>query len=174
MKLNSLAFRLFATAAAWTLLVLPLVGVIIDSLHTKEAYGSHERRIGLLLELIRRDSIDHGGTEPGSPKDTGELLFEITHSGWYWQIKPLEGQAGRKLISVSLDNMTFALPSDRNVPPDDREVRWADLEGPVGGGQHQTSVDHVEAGGHRSIVGDGAPDLEDLAIDLQLGADVRR
>ena len=132
MKLNSLAFRLFATAAGWTLIVLPLAGFIIHSLYSQEVYASHERRISLLLELIRRDSVDHGGTEPGSPKDTGELLFEITHSGWYWQIKPLEGEPGRKLVSTSLATDSFQLPSDSNIPPDDREVRWGNLAGPVG------------------------------------------
>ena len=33
MRFNSLAFRLFATAAAWTLLVLPIAGFIIYGLY---------------------------------------------------------------------------------------------------------------------------------------------
>ena len=38
MKLNSLAFRLFATAAAWTLIALPIVGLVIYSLINAVCY----------------------------------------------------------------------------------------------------------------------------------------
>ena len=49
MRTNSLAFRLFATAAAWVLLVLPVAGMIIYSLYREEVENSYDRRIGVLL-----------------------------------------------------------------------------------------------------------------------------
>ena len=45
MKTNSLAFRLFATAAAWVVLVLPIAGAIIYSLYRQEVETSFDRRI---------------------------------------------------------------------------------------------------------------------------------
>ena len=132
MKANSLAFRLFSTATAWTLLVLPLAGFITYSLYRQEIEASFDRRVGVLLTVILSDSVDHGGSEPGSPKDIGEPLFEISQSGWYWQIKPMDQTPGRRLASASLGNEALALPSDQGVAPNDREVRWSEVYGPAG------------------------------------------
>lgn len=128
---NSLAFRLIATAAVWLGLVLPTAGVIIHALYRDEVLKQFNGRISLLLELILRDSIDHGGaSEPGAPKDTGELLFEIPQSGWYWQIKPLDEKPGRQIVSSSLDKEAFPLPSSAGVPPNNDEIRWGNFVGP--------------------------------------------
>ncbi len=130
MTSNSLAFRLFATAAAWTLVVLPIAGFIIYSLYRKEMLDAHDRRVKLLLTLVRQDSVDHGGAEPGAPRDTGERLFEILESGWYWQIKPLDGKSGRRLVSDSLASEALPLPSEAGIAPNDEEIRWAIVNGP--------------------------------------------
>ncbi len=132
MKTNSLAFRLFATAAAWVVLVLPIAGAIIYSLYRQEVETSFDRRIRALLTVVLSDSIDHGeNEEPGAPKEVGEPLFEITHSGWYWQIKPLDQKRGKSLVSRSLADASIPVPSEFNIEPDDREVRWANLDGPL-------------------------------------------
>ena len=131
MTTNSLAFRLFATAAAWNLLVLPIAGAIIYSLYRQEVETSFDRRLGVLLTVVLSDTIDHGDIEPGAPKDVGEPLFEVTHSGWYWQIKPLDGKPGHLLTSRSLTGLTIPLPSEHGVEPNEREVRWANLDGPL-------------------------------------------
>ena len=151
MKTNSLAFRLFATAAAWVLLVLPVAGAIIYSLYRTEVETSFDRRLSVLLTVILQDGIDHGEDGPGDPKDVGEPLFEITHSGWYWQFKPLdvklppskppdakaanmkpsEPRVPRTLKSRSLAGADLPLPSEFNIDPNDREIRWANLEGPL-------------------------------------------
>ncbi|RTL71903.1 MAG: histidine kinase [Hyphomicrobiales bacterium] len=131
MRTNSLAFRLFVTAFAWVLLVLPIAGFLIYSLYRQEVETAFDRRISVLLTVILSDSIDHGENDPGVPKDVGEPLFEITHSGWYWQIKPLDGRPGKPLYSRSLAGSSIPVPSEMNVEPNDREVRWANLEGPL-------------------------------------------
>jgi signal transduction histidine kinase len=131
MKTNSLAFRLFATAAAWVLLVLPIAGAIIYSLYRQEVEASFDRRLSVLLTVVLNDTIDHGDQEPGEPKDVGEPLFEITHSGWYWQVKPLDDKGGRTIVSPSLTGLSIPLPSEHNVEPNDREMRLANLDGPL-------------------------------------------
>src|SRR5438128_18225 len=127
MTTNSLAFRLFVTAAAWNLLVLPIAGAIIYSLYRHEVENSFDARIALSLQVVLADTIDHGDDEPGVPKDVGEGLFEITHSGWYWQIKPLDNKPGHLLTSRSLTGLTIPLPSEHRIEPNEREVRWASL-----------------------------------------------
>lgn len=146
MRLNSLAFRLFATAAAWVALVLPLAGFLIASLHRQEAEDSFNRRVQLLLTVVQADSLDHAGVEPGAPRDVGEPLFEILHSGWYWQISPIDGGGGRTLVSTSLASSNLTLPSEMKAKVDARGIRWADVKGPLGerlrvAEQHQRFAD---------------------------------
>jgi signal transduction histidine kinase len=130
MRLNSLAFRLFATAAVWTMLVLPLAGLIIYSLYRQEVETSFNERLQQLLTIVHADSIDRAGSEPGPPGQVGEPLFWITHSGWYWQIKPLEGATGRLQVSASLGAAVLPSPFESKVAPDQHGVRWMDATGP--------------------------------------------
>lgn len=130
MNHNSLAFRLFAIATAWTLVVLPMAGLLIYTLYRTDTVSSHDRRLRLLLTVIRADSVEHGGDEPGSPKDAGEPLFTVSQSGWYWQIKPLDKKPGRRLVSDSLADDTYPLPSEIGISPGDNEERWTIVPGP--------------------------------------------
>ena len=130
MRLNSLAFRLFATAAVWTMLVLPLAGLIIYSLYRQEIETSFNERLQQLLTIVHADSIDRARTEPEPPGQVGEPLFWIPHSGWYWQIKPLEGASGRLQVSASLATANLPSPFENKVAPDHRGVRWMDAKGP--------------------------------------------
>jgi signal transduction histidine kinase len=130
MRLNSLAFRLIATAAVWTMLILPLAGLIIYSLYRHEIETNFNERLQQLLTIVHADSIDRAGSEPGPPGQVGEPLFWITHSGWYWQIKPLEGATGRLHVSASLGTSVLPSPFESKVAPDQHGVRWLDATGP--------------------------------------------
>ena len=124
---------MFATALLWTLLALPLAGFIIHSLYRQEVEASFDDRLRTLLLVVYTDSDDHGTTEPGSPRDAGEPLFEINHSGWYWQIKPSQGGDGRRtLVSKSLGNETLASPWENNAPADSYGIIWSTGVGPNG------------------------------------------
>lgn len=130
----------------WALLALPLAGFLIAKLHRQEAEESFNRRILLLLTVVQADSLDHAGLEPGTPKDVGEPLFEIVHSGWYWQIRPIDGGPGRQLVSNSLASSSLKLPSELGAKPDAKAIRWGDSVGPLGervriAEQHQRYAD---------------------------------
>ena len=130
MKTNSLAFRLFVTAAAWVLVVLPVAGWIIFSRYHYEAITTFDSRITFFLTVVISDADEHSETGPNAPNNWGEGLFEITHSGWYWQIKPLDGSPGPTLRSRSLAGDTLALPSEHKIEPNEKEIRWGNLIGP--------------------------------------------
>jgi len=132
MKLNSLAFRLFRTAAVWAVLVLPLAGLAIDWVHTRDTYQSFDARLSQLLTLNIAFSTDRGEPEPGIPRNVGEPLFELAHSGWYWQITPLGNSPGKRLISTSLASESLALPSKLGLAPDRYNIIWYDTRGPAG------------------------------------------
>lgn len=143
MRLNSLAFRLFATTAAWAAIVLPIAGILIFGLYRSDILGQHDRRLLLLLTVLQSDSIDNGTNVPGAPNDVGEPLFSVSQSGWYWQIQPLEGRPGRRLVSDSLADDVYPLPSSLNVAPGDDERRWANVIGPAGQNLRVVEIMHV-------------------------------
>lgn len=130
MKINSLAFRLFATAAVWTLIVLPLAGLIIHLLYRDEVESSFDDRLKTLLTVILADSVDNFDGIPEVPKNVGEPLFEISQSGWYWQIKPVPPTKGERFVSSSLATGELPSPLAAGVAVDAQGVRWLNAEGP--------------------------------------------
>ncbi len=132
MRVNSLAFRLLLTSAIWTLLVLPIAGVLIYSLYRNDVQATFDNQLRKLVLAIRIDSLYAGSNQPIVPPNRYEPLFEVTHSGWYWQIKPLEGGEGRTLVSASLATATLASPKQLNYPADKSGARWMNGQGPLG------------------------------------------
>lgn len=132
MRLNSLAFRLFRTAAVWAVLVLPLAGLIIDWVHKRDIYKSFDGRLSQLLTLNIAFSTDQGGPEPKVPRNVGEPLFELAHSGWYWQITPIDQSPGKRLVSASLASDQLILPSSLAKRPDTHNIIWDSARGPAG------------------------------------------
>lgn len=132
MKLNSLAFRLFRTAAVWAVLVLPLAGLIIDWVYRQDIYKNFDARLSQLLTLNIAFSTDQGGPEPKVPRNVGEPLFELAQSGWYWQITPLQPSPGKRLVSASLTSEALQLPSSLGKKPDRYNIIWHEAPGPVG------------------------------------------
>lgn len=149
MKLKSLAFRLFATSAAWTLLVLPIAGVIIYRLYRDDVQASFDARLEKLVNSIAIDSMGGGGgTTPITPNNRYEPLFEDYHSGWYWQIKRVDDdQAAPRLGSASLGHAVLELPIKRDIKPDANGARWMGSLGPAGEPIRMVEViDSVERG----------------------------
>lgn len=130
MRLNSLAFRLLATAVVSTMLVLPIAGIIIDSVYRQEVRDSFDERLQQLLTIVHADSIDSADGLPDSPGQIGEPLFYITHSGWYWQIKPLGDAPGQPQVSPSLATSLLPSPYEAAIKPDIQGTRWMDADGP--------------------------------------------
>jgi signal transduction histidine kinase len=131
MRANSLAFRLFVTTAAWVLLVLPLAGWLIYAGYREETLVAFDNRIAFFLTVVVTDADEQLETAPNMPNNWGEGLFEITHSGWYWQITPLDGQDARILRSPSLSGDALPLPSAHKIGPNEKEIRWGNLMGPA-------------------------------------------
>jgi signal transduction histidine kinase len=132
MKLNSLAFRLFATSAAWTLLVLPLASYLIYSLYRDDVQLSFDAQLKKLLTALSIDSMNTSGDTPIQPQNLYEPLFEVTHSGWYWQIRPIDGAKGRTLVSPSLASEVLISPYDLKFPTDTTGTRWMNKPDPSG------------------------------------------
>jgi signal transduction histidine kinase len=131
MKANSLALRLFLTAAAWVLVVLPIAGWIIYTRYRYEVVTAFDARISLFLAVVINDAEQPSEEGPSEPDYWGEGLFVQTHSGWYWQMKPLDGKPAEILQSRSLAGDYLPLPSEEGIEPNEKEIRWGDLLGPA-------------------------------------------
>ena len=99
MKTNSLALRLFLTAAAWVVSILPIAGYIIYARYRHEVVTTFDSRIALFLAVVINDAEQASAEGPSEPEYWGEGLFVQTHSGWYWQMVPLDGKPAEILQS---------------------------------------------------------------------------
>jgi signal transduction histidine kinase len=132
MRLNSLAFRLFASAAAWTLVVLPVTAVILISLYREAVETNFDARLNVYLTSLVASTTQGGTASPKEPTNLGEPVFGIPFSGWYWQIKPLDGSTRPDFVSDSLLDQQLALPSQSGASPDNTLTRRAYADGPEG------------------------------------------
>ncbi len=132
MRLNSLAFRLFASAAAWTLVVVPLAAILLISLYRHAVERNFDARLNVYLTSLIASTTTEGATTPKQPANLGEPAFTIPFSGWYWQIKPLDGAARPLFVSNSLLDQQLKLPSANDVAADATLARHAYAPGPRG------------------------------------------
>lgn len=172
MRINSLAFRLFATSAVWTLVVLPIAGLIIYSLYQEDVQASFDGQLRKLVTAIAIDSLGTQEDVPAKPVNRYEPLFEVTNSGWYWQIKPLDDPAQPILVSASLTTNTLPSPFERKFPTDDTGTRWMNVTGP--NDQPSRIVEIVAPIGHEdgkprySVIVAGPLDwLEELVVNFR-------
>lgn len=132
MRLNSLAFRLFITSAIWTLLVLPIAGFIIYGLYKTDVQATFDARLEKLVNAVAVDAMEGSNNLPVVPPNRYEPLFEEIHSGWYWQIQPLDSaEQGRRLVSQSLATGKLPSPNLRGIKESATGSRWLNIDGPL-------------------------------------------
>jgi signal transduction histidine kinase len=129
MRPNSLAFRLFASAAAWTLVVLPVTAFLLLSLYRQAVEHNFDARLNVYLTSLVASTTAEGAKTPTAPANLGEPAFTIPFSGWYWQIKTLDAEQPL-FISDSLLDQQLKLPSQEGVTPDQTLTRRAYAPGP--------------------------------------------
>jgi signal transduction histidine kinase len=147
MRLNSLAFRLIATSAAWLAVVLPIAGYIIFKLYSEDVRAGFDQRLEKLVNSIAVDALLSGGSEPVAPLNRYEPLFEEIQSGWYWQIKPLDDPNALQLVSASLATASLASPYEAKIQPDPLGQRWMNTKGPAG--EPIRVIEIVDTKGHQ-------------------------
>jgi len=114
MRLNSLAFRLFAASALWSMLVLPLAGYLLQSNYRQEVERVFDLKLDTAWWALVTLSVNPGAKEPIEPTATafGDPQYNVRYSGWYWQIAPEDASAaGAKVMaSASLQGEQITFP----------------------------------------------------------------
>ncbi len=166
MRLNSLAFRLFASAAAWTLVVVPIAAILLISLYRQTVERSFDARLNVYLTSLVASTTAGGATHPTAPTSLGAPIFTLPFSGWYWQVKPLDGAERPLFVSDSLLDQQLALPSQNGISPDQNLTRRDYAPGPQDqrlrivereirlAGPNSTPYSYAVAGDAAEIAGD--------------------
>ena len=123
MRFNSLAFRLFASAAVWTLVVLPVTAILLVSIYRTALERNFDARLNVYMTSLVASSTTGGSSQPQEPAALGEPIFTIPFSGWYWQVKPLDGSVRPLYVSDSLLDQQLNLPSQNGIPADNTLTR---------------------------------------------------
>ena len=127
---KSLAFRLFASAAAWTLVVIPAAAILLISLYREAVERNFDARLNVYMTSLVASSTPESGDLPQEPVNLGDPIFTIPFSGWYWQIKPLKGAKRPLFVSDSLLDQQLKLPSRDGISPDETLTRRSYAPGP--------------------------------------------
>ncbi|MGD8767050.1 MAG: sensor histidine kinase, partial [Methyloceanibacter sp.] len=65
---KSLAFRLFVSAAAWVLMVIPIAAILLTSLYRQSIERNFDARLDVYMTSLIAASTAEGGDEPESPE----------------------------------------------------------------------------------------------------------
>jgi signal transduction histidine kinase len=127
-RFDSLAARLIAAAAVWTILGLVAGGLVLSGIFRASEESSFDARLKFDLDgMIASAEPDPAGGVSLEGRFT-DPRFERIYSGWYWQIAPVN-HSGQMQISRSLWDKTIRLTDADAAGPD---LKWGHGEGPDG------------------------------------------
>ncbi|MCC3244699.1 sensor histidine kinase [Methylocystis sp. WRRC1] len=129
---NSIATRLFLTAAALSSAVLLLASIFFTAYYRKEAEEVFERRLDVYLRAIVADVSQSGEEGRTGPGQLGDPQFELPGSGWYWQITRMDDETRDIKASRSLFAGRLPKLSELGVPAEVGGFRRGFAQGPDG------------------------------------------
>lgn len=128
---NSIARRLFISAAFWSFIVLLVAGVFLSALYRTTAQRAFDDRLNVYLRALVAD-VALSADEGGALGQMGEPQFELTNSGWYWQVTRIDSPSPLIRSSRSLFAERLPILSELNIDPDATGLRSGSVVGPDG------------------------------------------
>ena len=101
-RAGSIAARLFYSAVLWSSAILFVAGLVFSTLYRHGAFDAFDARLGVYLRALVADVATPGDDSRLGPGQLGEPQFELTLSGWYWQITRLDSEKPEIRSSRSL------------------------------------------------------------------------
>jgi signal transduction histidine kinase len=130
MRANSLALRLFFSAATWTVVILLVTGIVLSSLYRAAVERSFDGRLGVYLRTLVADVASPDEASDKFPQSLGEPLFELPLSGWYWQVTRLDVPKAEVRSSRSLWDSSLPSLEEMGVPASVGGTREGYVKGP--------------------------------------------
>ncbi len=132
---QSIAARLYLSAAFWSLTILLIAGVVLSAIYRRTTIEGFDQRLGVYLRAIVAD-VAASGADALETEQLGEPQFELPLSGWYWQVTRLdkaqpEIKASRSLFAARLPRLEqLGVPAGiggarrgNAIGPDERNLR---------------------------------------------------
>ena len=130
MRANSLALRLFVSAAGWTGIILLITGFVLSSLYRDAVERSFDRRLNVFLRTLVAEVAAPDDSSERTPQSLGEPQFDLPLSGWYWQLTRLNAARPEVRSSRSLWDSGLPHLADMGVAATDYGTRRAYVPGP--------------------------------------------
>lgn len=120
MRLDSLAGRLIAAAALWSVVALVAAGLILTSLYRTTVENAFDERLNVYFGTLIGGLAAQDPAQPlADPGNLGEQRFELLYSGWYWQVR--DARTRTVLLrsgSLFSDTIDVAKGTGQNTTPD--------------------------------------------------------
>ncbi|MDB5546479.1 MAG: ATP-binding protein [Hyphomicrobiales bacterium] len=129
---RSLATRLFVSASLWSVAILLVAGLVLSAIYRRSAEHSFDERLGVYLRAIVADVATPGDDTRTEPGQLGDPQFELSLSGWYWQITPLDQPNSKIKASRSLFASRLPRLEDAGVQAQIGGYRRGYADGPDG------------------------------------------
>jgi signal transduction histidine kinase len=130
MRASSLALRLFFSAAAWTVVMLVVAGIVLSSLYRAAVERAFDRRLNVYLRTLVADVATPDEAGDRFPQSLGESLFNLPLSGWYWQVTRLDTARPEVRSSRSLWDSTLPHLDDASSASSAPGARQGYVQGP--------------------------------------------
>jgi signal transduction histidine kinase len=131
MATGSLRDRLLFVAVLWSAVTLVAAGLLLSQLYRDAAERAFDARLHVHLKAI----VAAVSAAPEDAEVTlgsfGEPRFDLPLSGWYWQVKPIEGRRGETLASSSLWDQALPTLVERGAGETRGMTREAYARGPA-------------------------------------------
>lgn len=129
-KVGSIAKRLFLSAAILSFAILFVAGLVLSTIYQRAAEANFDERLGVYLRALVADIATPADNERGEADELSDPQFELTLSGWYWQITRMDSDKPRIRSSRSLFAARLPRLSDHGAPAGMGGARAGYAKGP--------------------------------------------
>ncbi len=99
---QSIARRLFLAATLCSIAILLTAGIILSTIYQHASEQAFDERLGVYIRALAADVASSGEDSRTAPGQLGDPQFELSLSGWYWQINRIDIPKGDVRASRSL------------------------------------------------------------------------
>ncbi len=112
---RSLAFRLIASSAIVSAVLLLAAAILLNSLFQQALERNFDARLRAVLDGLTANVELAGAGVPVLSQPLADTRFELPLSGWYWQVTPPDGKLEASLASGSLLEKRLSIPADKSA-----------------------------------------------------------
>ena len=127
---QSIASRLFLSAAFWSSSILIVAGLGLSALNARSSEAGFDEQLNVYLKALVANVVVASDETKSGPASVIDSKFELAFTGWYWQITRLDVTPPEIRTSRSLSGSELPNLGNSEAPADKNGVRRGYVEGP--------------------------------------------